>query len=153
MTAFFELCNEVRDAQTYSSSVNGNTDSAYMKEHFPNFIKAGSYSVNEVLDALKMPKKAQDILGAYWCYLGVDLDRMSFLHYGSMVIRYITRDAWMPKMRSHEISLAMDQRIPGAGGPYLVPFRGGEDPHRREQHHHRRPPHRRYRHRHPPRHR
>ena len=63
-----------------------------------------------------MPKKAQDILGAYWCYLGVDLDRMSFLHYGSMVIRYITRDAWMPKMRSHEISLAMDQRIRELGG-------------------------------------
>ena len=66
MTEFFELCNEVRDAQTYSNSVNGNTDSSYMKEHFPNFIKAGSYSVNEVLDALHMPKKAQDILNAYW---------------------------------------------------------------------------------------
>ena len=116
MTEFFELCNEVRDAQTYSSSVNGNTDSSYMKEHFPNFIKAGSYSVNEVLDALHMPKKAQDILNAYWCYLGVDCDRMSFLHYGSMVIRYITRDAWMPKMRSHEISLALDTRIRELGG-------------------------------------
>lgn len=116
MTEFFELCNEVRDAQTYSNSVNGNTDSNYMKANFPNFIKAGSYSVNEVLDALKMPKKAQDILNAYWCYLGVDCDRMSFLHYGSMVIRYITRDAWMPKMRSHEISLAMDTRIRELGG-------------------------------------
>ena len=116
MTEFFELCNEVRDAQTYSNSVNGNTDSDYMKSHFPNFIKAGSYSVNEVLDALKMPKRAQDILNAYWCYLGVDCDRMSFLHYGSMVIRYITRDAWMPKMRSHEISLAFDARIRELGG-------------------------------------
>ncbi len=116
ITEFFQLCNEVRDAQTYSNSVNGNTDPAYMKAHFPNFIKAGSYSVNQVLDALKMPKKAQDILGAYWCYLGVDLDRMSFLHYGSMVIRYITRDAWMPTMRSHEISLAMDARIRELGG-------------------------------------
>lgn len=116
MTEFFELCNEVRDAQAYSSSVNGNTDPAYMKKNFPNFIKAGSYSVNEVLDALKMPAAAKDILNAYWCYLGVDCDRMSFLHYGSMVIRYITRDAWMPKMRSHEISLAMDTRIRELGG-------------------------------------
>ena len=116
ITEFFELCNEVRDAQTYSSSVNGNTDSAYMKKTFPNFVKAGSYSVNEVLDALKMPQKAKDILNAYWCYLGVDCDRMSFLHYGSMVIRYITRDAWMPKMRSHEISLALDTRIRELGG-------------------------------------
>ena len=116
ITEFFELCNEVRDAQTYSNSVNGNTDSDYMKKTFPNFVKAGSYSVNEVLDALKMPQKAKNILNAYWCYLGVDCDRMSFLHYGSMVIRYITRDAWMPKMRSHEISLAMDTRIRELGG-------------------------------------
>ena len=94
MTEFFELCNEVRDAQTYSSSVNGNTDSEYMKKNFPNFIKAGSYSVNQVLDALKMPEKAKDILNAYWCYLGVDCDRMS----------------------SHEISLAMDARIRELGG-------------------------------------
>ena len=65
ITEFFELCEEVRDAQTYSNSVNGKTDSDYMKKTFPNFVKAGSYSVNEVLDALKMPKKAQDILNAY----------------------------------------------------------------------------------------
>lgn len=116
MTDFFELCNEVRDAQTYSNSVNGNTDSNYMKKNFPNFIKAGSYSVNEVLDALHMPQGAKDILNAYWCYLGVDCDRMSFLHYGSMVIRYITRDAWMPTMKSHEISLALDTRIRELGG-------------------------------------
>ena len=116
MTAFFELCNEVRDAQTYSNSVNGNTDSSYMKSHFPNFVKAGSYSVNEVLDSLKMPQAARDILNAYWCYLGVDCDRLSFLHYGSMVIRYITRDAWMPRMRSHEISLALESRIRELGG-------------------------------------
>ena len=116
ITEFFELCEEVRDAQTYSNSVNGKTDSDYMKKTFPNFVKAGSYSVNEVLDALKMPKKAQDILNAYWCYLGVDCDRMSFLHYGSMVIRYITKAAWMPKMRSHEISLAFDAKIRELGG-------------------------------------
>ena len=125
MTDFFDLCNEVRDAQTYSNSVNGNTDSAYMKAHFPNFIKAGSYSVNEVLESLRMPQAARDILNAYWCYLGVDCDRMSFLHYGSMVIRYITRDAWMPKLRSHEISLAMDQRIRELGGGIWEHWEGG----------------------------
>ena len=116
MTAFFELCEEVRTAQAYSNSVNGNTDSGYMKSNFPNFVKSGNYSVNQVLEALKMPKAPQDILNAYWCYLSVDCARMSFLHYGSMVIRYITRDAWMPKMRSHEISMAMDSRIRELGG-------------------------------------
>lgn len=113
---FFELAEEVRRAQTYSSSVNGETDSAYMKKNFPNFVKAGSYSVNQVLEALMMPQRARDILNAYWCYLGVDCDRMSFLHYSSMVLRYITKDAWMPKMKSHEISLAFAERIRELGG-------------------------------------
>ena len=62
VTEFFELCDEVRAAQDYSNKVNGNTDSDYMKSHFPNFIKAGSYSVNEVLDALHMPKRRRTFL-------------------------------------------------------------------------------------------
>lgn len=116
ITKFFELAKEVVAAQTYSNSVNGNTDKKYMIKTFPNFIKAGSYSVNQVLKALRMPKKAIDILNAYWCYLGVDCDRMSFLHYASMTYRYITRQAWMPTMKSHEISLAFDQKIHELGG-------------------------------------
>lgn len=113
---FFELAKEVVDAQTYSNSVNGNTDKKYMIKNYPNFIKAGSYSVNEVLKAIKMPQEAIDILNAYWCYLGVDCDRMSFLHYASMVYRYITKQAWMPTMKSHEISLAFETRIRELGG-------------------------------------
>ena len=87
-----------------------------MVKNFPNYVKTGSYSVNEVLDALKMPKKAKDILNAYWCYLGADCDTLSFTHYASMVLRYITKGAAMPKMRSHEISLALVERIRELGG-------------------------------------
>ncbi len=111
ITDFFLLAKEVVEAQTYSSSVNGNTDKKYMIKNFPNFIRCGSYSVNEVLNSLKMPKKAIDILNAYWCYLGVDCDRLSFLHYASMVYRYIKRYVYVPKLKSHGISLALEQRI------------------------------------------
>lgn len=113
---FFELAEEIHKAQAYTNSVNGVTDKNYMIKNFPNFIKAGSYSVNEVLHAIKMPQKAIDILDAYWCYLGVDCDRMSFIHYASMVYRYITKEAWMPKLKSHEISLAFEERIRELGG-------------------------------------
>lgn len=116
MEKFFELAEEVRAAQAYSNSVNGQTDQKIMLSKYANFVKCGSYSVNEVLDALKMPKKAKDILNAYWCYLGAHCDDLSFLHYSSMVIRYITRGAAMPKSRSHEISLAMVERIRELGG-------------------------------------
>ena len=116
MEKFFELAEEIRAAQAYSNSVNGQTDQKVMLSEYANFVRCGSYSVNEVLDALKMPKRAKDILNAYWCYLGAHCDDLSFLHYSSMVIRYITKGAAMPKSRSHEISLAMVERIRELGG-------------------------------------
>ena len=119
MRKFFDLAEEVRLAQAYSSSVNGKTDSKVMVSKYGNFVRCGSYSVNEVLKTIKMPKKAIDILSAYWCYLGANLDDMSFVHYASMVNRYIRRGASMPKMRSHEISLALVDRILELGGEVL----------------------------------
>ncbi len=116
MEKFFALAEEIRDAQAYSNSVNGKTDQKVMLDKYANFVKCGSYSVNEVLDAIKMPKKTKDILNAYWCYLGAHCDDLSFLHYASMVLRYVTKGAAMPKSRSHEISLAMVERIRELGG-------------------------------------
>ena len=119
MRKFFDLAEEVRLAQAYTSAQNGKADSKVMVSQYGNFVRSGSYSVNEVLKTLKMPQKAIDILSAYWCYLGANLNDMSFVHYASMVNRYIRRGASMPKMRSHEISLALVSRILELGGDVL----------------------------------
>ncbi len=119
MRKFFDLAEEVRLAQAYTSAQNGKADSKVMVSQYGNFVRSGSYSVNEVLKTLKMPQKAIDILSAYWCYLGANLNDMSFVHYASMVNRYIRRGASMPKMRSHEISLALVSRILELGGEVL----------------------------------
>lgn len=119
MRKFFDLAEEVRLAQAYTSAQNGKADPKVMVSQYGNFVRSGSYSVNEVLKTLKMPQKAIDILSAYWCYLGANLNDMSFVHYASMVNRYIRRGASMPKMRSHEISLALVSRILELGGDVL----------------------------------
>ena len=119
MRKFFDLAEEVRLAQAYTSAQNGKADPKVMVSQYGNFVRSGSYSVNEVLKTLKMPQKAIDILSAYWCYLGANLNDMSFVHYASMVNRYIRRGASMPKMRSHEISLALVSRILELGGEVL----------------------------------
>lgn len=116
VTKFFTLADETRKAQAYTNAKNGVVDSSYMVKNHGNYVRTGSYSVNEVLDSLKMPQKAKDILSAYWCYLGAHCDDLSFTHYASMVIRYISRGAMMPKGRSHEISLALCERIRELGG-------------------------------------
>ncbi len=113
---FFAIAEEIRLAQAYTASVNGVTDKEYMKKHFPNFIRVGSYSVNEAFRAMGFPQKLIDIMNAYWCYLGAHCDDLSFIHYCSMVYRYVIRYAYMPKARSHELSLAFDQRIRELGG-------------------------------------
>ena len=123
---FFDLSEEIRRAQAYTASVNGKTDKEYMKKNFPNFIRCGSYSVNEVFRSMGMPDKLRDIMNAYWCYLGAHCDDLSFIHYCSMVYRYVTKNAYMPKMRSHEISCALDERIRELGGEiwYNTPATG-----------------------------
>ena len=69
MRKFFDLAEEVRLAQAYTSAQNGKADPKVMVSQYGNFVRSGSYSVNEVLKTLKMPQKAIDILSAYWCYL------------------------------------------------------------------------------------
>ena len=95
---FFQLADDTRAAQKYTNERNGVVESSVMVKEYGNYVRTGSYSVNEVLDSIRMPKKAQDIIRAYWCYLGAHCDDLSFSHYASMVIRYISRGAMMPKM-------------------------------------------------------
>lgn len=116
MERFFELAEEIRKAQAYTNAQNGIVESSYMVKHFGNYVRTGSYSVNEVLDAIGMPKRTQAILDAYWCYLGAPLSELSFTHYASMLLRYFDKGVMMPKHRSHEISTAMAERILELGG-------------------------------------
>lgn len=116
ITDFFEIGKECLDAGNYSLSVNGNTDNKYMMEHFPNFLRVGSYSVNEVFKALKMPPLAQDIMNTYWGYLAVDADHLSYLQYSNMVNLYVRHGAWIPDKTSHELTTGMLERFREMGG-------------------------------------
>ena len=113
---FFEIGQECLDAGNYSLSVNDNTDNKYMMEHFPNFLRVGSYPVNKVFKALKMPPLAQDIMNTYWGYLAVDADRLSYLQYSNMVNLYVRYGAWIPDKTSHELTTGMVERFREMGG-------------------------------------
>ncbi len=119
MTKLFNLAEEIVNSSEIFSAFefkkNIGTLKKVLKEH-GNFIRTAPYSVNKVLDALKVPKKAQEIFTAYWLYLGVDCDRLSFTHYISMVYMYLTYGAVAPKLRSHEMSMALAGVIEDNGG-------------------------------------
>ena len=113
---FFILCQQIRDAMEYLSASKGKPDPQVMMEKYPDYLACASYSVNEAFEALGYPKEIVDNLNTYWCYLGADGDNLSFLHYANMIYSYYSKGAVIPKYRSHELSLAFEERIHELGG-------------------------------------
>ncbi|MCK5129063.1 MAG: NAD(P)/FAD-dependent oxidoreductase [Clostridiales bacterium] len=116
MEKFMALCKDIMDALAFIRKSSGKVDTKVMMKEHSNFLKCGGYSVNRVLKSLHMPEKAQRILCAYWCYLGVDCDKTNFALYATMLYKYLQTGAWIPKQRSHELSAGMDKRIREMGG-------------------------------------
>lgn len=67
------------------------------------FIHTAAYSVDEVLSRIDMPQKAKDIFKAYWIYLDIDTETVSFFHYMSMLNSYIELKSAIPVCRSQEL--------------------------------------------------
>lgn len=114
VVAFFQLATEIYNATQYTAQ--GNADSKVLMEKYPNFLRVGSYTVNKVLDAIKMPQAARDILCTYWGYLGVDCDRLPFIEYATMVLLYVTMGAYIPEKTSNQITTGLVERFREMGG-------------------------------------
>lgn len=77
----------------------------------PDIMRMVSHTMKEALDTLGMPKKAQDIFNTYWCYMGSPASQFDFLYYMAVLHGYVEYGTGIPKLRSHEMSLAMDKVI------------------------------------------
>ena len=84
--------------------------------YFPDLMRMTTHTLNEGLEALGMPKKAQDIFSTYWSYMGVPGAQFDFLYYLTVMHSYVMNGAGMPKYRSHELSLSIDKVIRDNGG-------------------------------------
>ena len=82
----------------------------------PDIMRMTSHTMKEALDALGMPKKAQDIFNTYWCYMGSPASKFDFLYYMAVLHSYVKDGTGVPKYRSHEMSLALDEVIRRHGG-------------------------------------
>ena len=116
MVELFDLFQEILDGIAYITASNGHADSNVLKAKYPNLLRTGAYCTKKVFEAMKLPKKCQDILSTYWSYLGVDMEHLAFIHYAAMVHKYVSRGAYIPAHTSHEISVAMTERFRELGG-------------------------------------
>lgn len=113
---FFFLAEECKEALSYIEENKDYIDANYLKKNFPDFLKVSVHTVDKVLDSLKMPKKAQNILMTYWTYLGSPASKLSFVHYASMFFSYIAKGVQIPYKRSGQISLVLAEEIEKLGG-------------------------------------
>ncbi len=76
----------------------------------PDFVKTAGYSAKEVIDTFGLPKKAVDILSAYWIYVGDTLDNLPFTIWAVLMADYLGYGSYVPKKFSHEMALKMAER-------------------------------------------
>ncbi len=107
---FFDVCSEIDKGLDYFGMSRGKPDPAVIRSKYSNFARIAGASVMEVWKAIEMPQRCIDILSAYWPYQGADLYTLDAVRYFKMLSGYVSTGAYMPKMRSHEISLAIEKR-------------------------------------------
>lgn len=116
VTEYFKLCKKIQDAFQYLNANRERPDLRKVLREHGDFVRTASATAAEVAKAVGVPEKAHDILFAYWCYLGVPADRLSFPIWASLLYSYISSGAVIPSMRSHEIATAFEQGIRKHGG-------------------------------------
>lgn len=114
--AFLDLKVKVDAAINYIYAKKGNPNKLVMILKHADFMRVASHSAEEVMTALEIPKKIQNILNTYWCYLGVPTDELSGMHFLNLLYGYVEFGAAMPHYRSHELSLSIADVITKNGG-------------------------------------
>ena len=80
-----------------------------IKDHWDMTATAG-YSAKEVMDAMEIPQKVQDILSAYWIYVGQPISNLPFVIYSFLMGDYMTGGSYFVRNFSHGMSVAMCER-------------------------------------------
>ena len=114
--AYLELKPKVDAAIDYIYATKGHPNGLTMLLKHTDFMRVAGHSVEQVMTALGIPKKAQQIINTYWGYLGVPTDELNAMHFLNMVHDYVQDGAAMPKYRSHELSLLLVDVIQKHGG-------------------------------------
>ena len=114
--AYLELKPKVDAAIDYIYATKGHPNGLTMLLKHTDFMRVAGHSVEQVMTALGIPKKAQQIINTYWGYLGVPTDELNAMHFLNMVHDYVQDGAAMPKYRSHELTLSLVDVIQKHGG-------------------------------------
>ena len=103
----------------YWGSTRGNPDPEVLKKDHANFMKIMTMSAGEFFRSIGMSEKLIDIMSAYWPYQGTEINTIDASRYLLMICSFFANGAYIPKMRSHQISTAIVNRAAKLGCKFL----------------------------------
>jgi prolycopene isomerase len=110
LNRFFEACSEIDQGLMYLGMSQGKPDPEVLRTRYENFTRLAGATVMEAWRELEIPRCCIDIMSAYWPYQGGDLETLDAVRYFKMLQGYYTDGAYIPKLRSHQISTAVEKR-------------------------------------------
>lgn len=119
METVMELCRFCSDGVEWLAKYHNEPEGLAkvgMLFKWGDLMKLVTISVDDMLKRCGVPDKAREIFETYWDYIATPSKEMSFAVYGYMTYTYLSQKPWIARMRSHEISLALDAVIRGLGG-------------------------------------
>ena len=118
MELLFELNDLFDAAQIYMDECGGVTgmNPITLLTKYGDFIRAAGSSTNKLLDSLGLSEKAKSLTNTYWGYLGDPPRDLNSMHFISLLAAYAQAQPYIPRDRSHGMSLAMVKVIQENGG-------------------------------------
>ena len=100
-------------------------ETLFMKK-YPNFLRVAEYPFNKVLRKIGMPEDAIDILNVYWTYIGMDYERLSFIHMAWMFLMYAKYRPAICQYNAHGMTCAAVERFRELGGELWLNVRANK---------------------------
>lgn len=114
---YFQLFKEVNDALEYIGSCGAaGPEPKVMATKYSSFLRCAAYNVDEVQKSFKFGPKTENVLNAYYGYIGRGLSRSSFIIWAQMIYIYLRDGGYAVYKTSHALANAMEYAFRANGG-------------------------------------
>ena len=114
---YFQLFKEINDALEYIGSCGkAGPDGKTMATKYSSFLRTAAYNVSDVNRYFRFGPKTENVLNAYYGYIGRHLDETSFTVWAQMIYIYLRDGAHIVNKTSHALANDIERAFRAHGG-------------------------------------
>jgi len=118
--AYLDFCDEMLAAIDYINEMDAVIKPVELIMKHRGIVAASGLTVREVTQRFGIPERALEYLDAYWTFIGLPMEVLSFPIYGTVVSGMATTPVFAPRKTTFEISAKMAQRFIEMGGHLML---------------------------------